>query len=267
MTRYVKKYPVATYVICCLVPVHVILWSALATGASPESLQPLKLPFAILPSITAFVLTFISSGETGVAALAKQTFIRETPPWIYITGLLVFPLIGFAALGARYFYDGYFPVSGDWKPWWMIIGASPFLLIVPGIFEEYGWRGFMQQRLQKRVNVFAASMLVGITWGSWHMMDFLTGNWLFEPMTVGVFFFYITGVSILVGLFFNWSGGSVFVAMIVHFSSNLVNFFIPLWLLEPGVLTPLIFVGLIWVIVVILFLGWLFGSAQDAGTR
>lgn len=250
------------YAVCCLVPVHAVLWTARGLGSEPESLQALKLPLSILPTLTAFVLTYLLSGEKGVIGMARRTFLKTTGVRVYFLGLLVFPALAGLALIVRTLHDGYFPPSYEWKAWYLVLLASPFLLIIPGILEEYGWRGFMQERLQNTTNVFAASFIVGLTWGAWHMMDFLMGRWLFEPYVVIVFFVYITAVSLIVGLFYKWSGGSVFVAMLVHFSANIVNFFIPIWLLEPGLLTPLIFIALTWLLTMILFLGSIFGKAK-----
>jgi membrane protease YdiL (CAAX protease family) len=149
----------------------------------------------------------------------------------------------------------------------MIIVASPFLFLIPGVFEEYGWRGFMQKRLKSRTGVFVASIVVGLTWGMWHLMDFLMGNWLFEPFTVAVFFLYIVGVSLVSGFFYELSGGSVIVAMIVHFSANFVNSFFPIWRLETGVLSPLLYIGLIWLFCVIVFLaGFALSKTSGSGS-
>jgi membrane protease YdiL (CAAX protease family) len=42
-------------------------------------------------------------------------------------------------------------------------------LLAGTIGEEFGWRGFAQPRLQKRYGALAASCLIGLIWGTFHL--------------------------------------------------------------------------------------------------
>lgn len=50
----------------------------------------------------------------------------------------------------------------------MGIFLSPFLNFIPCFGEEWGWRGFLLPRMQKRFKVVPALLLSGVIWGLWH---------------------------------------------------------------------------------------------------
>ncbi|MEZ5345703.1 MAG: CPBP family intramembrane glutamic endopeptidase [Pyrinomonadaceae bacterium] len=252
MQNLVRRFPVISFIFCCLFPVHFILWTAILMGASPESLKPLKLPFALLPSVSALFLTYIIENERGIVKLWQKTILRKTHFGIYFLAFFIFIVLGFSALVIRWYWDGYFPQYEQFPALWKVAVISPFLLLFPGFAEEYGWRGFMMEKLCKRFPSFLASILVGTTWGAWHGMDFLMGNWSSQVWMVCLFFVYIVGVSVIIGEIYVLSRGSVFIAMLAHFSANVVNFFSPVWRVEAGTKTPLIFISLIWISAVVL---------------
>ncbi|MCB1023694.1 MAG: CPBP family intramembrane metalloprotease [Acidobacteria bacterium] len=252
MVRFIRKFPVFTFVVCCLFPVHSILWSAIFLGADPESLKPLKLFFAVLPTASALFLTFVIDGENGVKALWQKTYLAQTPIRTYIIAFGIFILPGVFALFVRWFWDGYSPQFSHFPALWKVIIISPFLLLFPGFAEEYGWRGFMLEKLRGRLPVLVGSILVGITWGMWHGMDFLMGNWSSQFWVVCLFFFYIVGVSIMIGEIYVSSGGNLIIAMLAHFSANVVNFFLPVWHNDAGTKTPIIYISVIWLCVFML---------------
>lgn len=243
----VRSHPIKIYILMCLLPAHLVLWPLLAFGVNQASLQPLKLLFSFLPTGSALVITYAGWGEEAVRDLWKRTFLKEGRIKGYTISLVSFVLIGAIALLARYYWDGYFPPENEYPPFVQILIAAPFLLLFPGFVEEYGWRGFMQDRLQTKHSVFVASLLVGLVWGTWHTMDFLMGNWPYSLGNVIAFYAYITGVSVVIGGLYYYFNRSIFVAMIAHFSANLVNFFVPVWNLDVGYTTPIIYISLVWV--------------------
>lgn len=248
MKSFVKKYPLICFILLVLVPVHGILWPLLLSGVSQESLQPLKVLFAFLPTSAAFAITLIIEGEPGAKRLWGKTFLKEGRIKFYGIAFISIVLPGIAALVIRVLYDDYWPAITDFPDLGNSLILAPFLLLFPGFTEEFGWRGFMQERLQGRNGVFLASLITGLVWGGWHSMDFLMGNIPSDLFSVSIFFAYIVGTSIVVGYLYKWSGGSIFVAMLAHFSANMVSSFLPVWNLEAGVTTPLIFIGLLWLV-------------------
>ena len=252
MIKWIQKNQIAAYIIGCLLPVHAILWPMLLLGVEQDSLKPFKILFALLPTSIAFMIVWIGEGEKGVSQLWRKLINRKNPWKVYLLAFMSFILLAGVALFARYFYDGYLPNLDDLPSPLTILIASPFLLLFPGFTEEFGWRGFLQDRL--RLPNTLSSAVVGIVWGAWHTMDFLMGNWPASYFFVTIFFLYIIGVSVVIGAIYHFSGGSVFIAMLAHFSANVVNFFIPIWQQEAGLITASIYVGATWVVVIILLI-------------
>lgn len=51
-------------------------------------------------------------------------------------------------------------------------GPAPWLFLF-GALEEPGWRGYVQEGLQRRCSVAASSLLIGLFWAVWLLPLFL----------------------------------------------------------------------------------------------
>ncbi|MEF8939162.1 MAG: CPBP family intramembrane glutamic endopeptidase [Salinivenus sp.] len=50
-----------------------------------------------------------------------------------------------------------------------VLGAGATLNLVFALGEEIGWRGFLHRRLEEGLGFWAASSVVGLVWGVWHI--------------------------------------------------------------------------------------------------
>ena len=91
--------------------------------------------------------------------------------------------------------------------WVLAIPYFLFIGILGGGQEEFGWRGYAQQPLQKRFGVLRASLLIGFIWGMFHLpLWFIPGDphsaqpfpaFVIQTTTVSlVYAFVITSYSI-----------------------------------------------------------------------
>ncbi|MFL2141869.1 type II CAAX prenyl endopeptidase Rce1 family protein [Ruoffia sp. FAM 26254] len=91
-------------------------------------------------------LAFLSSGN--ISRLGWLVFV------LYIVGRFLMTWFGFGIED---------PISIIY----MFINLP--LFIIGGGFEEIGWRGYLQPKLEKKYNYITAVLMVGIIWALWHL--------------------------------------------------------------------------------------------------
>jgi uncharacterized protein len=62
--------------------------------------------------------------------------------------------------------------------WPAYLATFAFTLTLGGAMEEPGWRGFALPRLQLRYSPLAATAILGLAWGIWHVPIYGTLGWL-----------------------------------------------------------------------------------------
>jgi membrane protease YdiL (CAAX protease family) len=104
----------------------------------------------------------------------------------------------------------YLPTLGIW--------VLPLWLFTFGFGEEIGWRGFALPRLQERMPVLPATLVLGVLWILWHVPTFFyhttytAMGWTVLPaFTIGV----LSGAVLFTWLY-NGSGGSVLMVAVWH---------------------------------------------------
>jgi membrane protease YdiL (CAAX protease family) len=162
-------YFVLTYTISWLGALLVVA-PRLVRGEPPTQLQGiLMFPVMLLgPSITSITLTALLDGRTGLRQLvARMVRWRVAGQW-WAVALLLPPcvlltvLLSLRMLVSPTFTPGLFP-----------LGVTFGLLA--GYLEEIGWTGFAYPSLHPERHPWAASALLGVLWGCWHLpvIDFL----------------------------------------------------------------------------------------------
>lgn len=127
------------------------------------------------PSLTSLALTALLDGKQGLAELLACWRRPVQPQW-YATPLI--PLALLIVIGALLPF-----VSPAFTP--NLIASSDkgtvlaFALVVGGLagfFEEIGWSGFATPRLLKQHSVLKSGLLLGVLWGTWHLLADYWGN-------------------------------------------------------------------------------------------
>jgi membrane protease YdiL (CAAX protease family) len=196
---------------------------------------------ALAPSVAAAIVVR-ASGESVRGWFRSVAKVRVHWKW-YVAAIAVPFLIVYAAGVASWALGG--PI--DWSafeisPMTIVIGIVIGTLLGGGQ-EEFGWRGFAQPELQERYGAFSAAVVVGIFWGLWHLPQFLPGGFRADwgPLMVGSYFVGIIGFSVLLAWVFNGSGGSAWLAMVMHGADNATQGRLPIDLsvvAPDGVLLP-----------------------------
>ena len=100
----------------------------------------------------------------GLAALAAGALPAVAAA--YLTPLLGAEAVGSTAVAAA-----------------VALAGGPLLFTLMTFFtgplsEEFGWRGYLQPRLRRRLSPLGTSVTIGAVWGPWHLpLYFLDGTW------------------------------------------------------------------------------------------
>lgn len=182
--------------------------------------HPLFFLAVYAPAIASLIVVFRRFGKAGLQAFLSRIMLWRTSLSWGLFLLIGLPAIFYtgAVLNGKLFSD---PVP--FQLTWAWVGIL-ILSVIKGPVEEFGWRGFMLPLLQKSMRPLTASLLIGLIWGIWHLPAFLIGgtqqsSWSFLPFLLGTI-----AISIIMTGLYNRSGGSILLAMIMHF--QLMN---PIW--------------------------------------
>jgi membrane protease YdiL (CAAX protease family) len=86
------------------------------------------------------------------------------------------------------------------------------------LLEEFGWRGFLQSRVQGLLPAWVAAVYVGTMWAGWHLPLFFVQGWISISRTS--YLLMLIGLSVMMAFGFNASGKSVAVAILMHSAFN-----------------------------------------------
>jgi membrane protease YdiL (CAAX protease family) len=184
------------------------------------------------PIIAAFVVTALTEGKPGVRALWRRFWNRNMSlKWLLVT-LLILPALQLVANLVTRLLDGQaYPVFFSYDPPWSAISMFIIAFIFNGMFEEFGWRGYVLPRFQARWNALASSLILGVIWAGWHIGQwFVPGSHLYQRN------FWLWGLgtillSILMTWIFNNTKGSVLAASLFHGMVNTGTFWFQMdWL-------------------------------------
>lgn len=230
MIAWIRRRPVVAYYALALL----LSWSYwIALILAGQRVEPgsaaTHLPGLAMPFVAALAVTAVASGGAGVRAFLASTFLPRRP---YLRGLaLAVSPLALAALSFLVLAATGTPVPGlaDFSPYpglppgwplWLLFLAA---LLLNGIGEEAGWRGFATDRLSRSHGRFRGTLIVALQWLVWHLPLF----WLHAGMQdlIGLpllgWVAGLAGAAFLLGWVYLASGRSILVVAIWH---TLYNF-------------------------------------------
>jgi membrane protease YdiL (CAAX protease family) len=263
LAETIKKHPLAAFFILAFG----LTWigSTIYYFAMPHGGQALpaflKTPSAIFwyygPCLAALLVTRVTGGKGSVCPFLKR-LLDWRVNWKWYAFIVFYPLALHLAViyldrlrggPAPLFFQAEGVPAGN--KWLVLIGLVIFQVLVRGIGEETGWRGFALPQLQSRWNGLTASLILGLLWGLWH----------FHPANDALFS--VAGIFIFANIFlttsvftwvYNHTRGSIFMAAMFHMTSNIAEFVAPIGITEASLPRNLLQIGLILVTLVVLVL-------------
>jgi membrane protease YdiL (CAAX protease family) len=242
MVRFVHAHPLVSYFLLAYALAWVI-WIPLALSSQGVVAVRLPVPLYLLgsfaPLVSALVVRGVTGGKREMSSLWHQLG-RWRVGWqwygIALFGPALLTLLALAvfSLAAGRSYDlGHAPIVQS-----VPHGVNVWLLLLPvfvvgAIFggplgEEPGWRGFALPRLQSHMIPLAATLLLGLLWGVWHLPLFFIKGTSQASLPIPAFLIGVLLLSIWFTWILNGTGGSVLLTILLHAAVNTTTNFLPL---------------------------------------
>lgn len=176
--------------------------------------------------LAAAVIAFVfASAATSRSATLRTVLAWRMPIrwWLFALFLpAALSLIGLAATAAL---GGEMPASvggglpaGAWAAF--VVRSTLYTLLVVGIGEEVGWRGWMLPELQKRFSPLVSSIVLGLVWGFWHFPLFFNGAFDAPPEQIVSYLVAVPVLAVVFTWMYNRTAGSLVLAAVLHAALN-----------------------------------------------
>jgi len=140
-------------------------WPWPLVAVNPDS-SPM-VPFG--PLLAAVIAAALTGGLRGLRRLVAQLGRWPSSPRWYLIALLVPVLITGLAAGLTVALGGS-PTGWPSRPGaGAVIATFVSTVVLVGLFEEVGWRGYALPRLQHKMTGLHAALLLGVIWALWHL--------------------------------------------------------------------------------------------------
>ena len=176
---FIQRHPVLTYYALTFAiswgGVLLIIGGPGGIPGTPDQFETL-LPIVGLalmagPSMAGLLLTGLVSGRAGFRELLSRLLRWRGGARWYAVALLSAPLLMAAIpLAISLPFSEFLPriFAADDKASLLRLGVAFGLMA--GFFEELGWTGFVIPKLERRYDVLATGIMVGLLWGAWHLL-------------------------------------------------------------------------------------------------
>lgn len=221
MRRLITRRPAASFVVLAFACSYTVglatLWiaSAWIRPLSELAAQYVgRVGVVFGPAVAALTVTSVTDGRTGMIRLLSRLKIRRGDvAWI---GLLPAVSLGVAAVASIATGTPRAAVVSAVRDGWDLLLAHYVLgLLVVGIGEELGWRGWLLPTLLTRHRRFNATLLVATVWCVWHLPKLLSGGDVAVALAVLSY-----ALSFLFTALWSHTGVSVLLVALAHASAN-----------------------------------------------
>ncbi len=204
------------------------VWSWGLGYAAAQAKTPYPVLSAVLMMASGFgpsvagvtIVAFFSDGSGLRGWLSRSLNWRAGWRWFALAFFLP-PCVMLLALAFHAALGGTVPASPAAGHIPLAIANFALVFLIGGpLGEEFGWRGYAMPALAPKMGWRAASLLIGVIWGLWHLPWFFTPGTAQFHMSVTLFMINIIAGSVLFSWLFMQSAGSVIPALVAHTSLN-----------------------------------------------
>jgi membrane protease YdiL (CAAX protease family) len=170
------------------------------------------------PTLAAIIVTAAFHGKAGLGRFLGRFDARQGLKW-FVPLLAFFLAIG---LAGRFIGATAAGVEFDLRFWGWAWVAQVMItqFVIPGLGEEFGWRGFALHRLQHVMTPLGATLVVAFFHLLWHLPTYWLGQGMHNVPAIWAVFFLVPW-TILFTWAYNRSGGSIAVSVVCHATSGM----------------------------------------------
>jgi membrane protease YdiL (CAAX protease family) len=191
-------------------------------GSISPSVGPLLILLGTFgPFLSAVAIVSRRSGLAGLREFIGQAFRWRAGIQWYAAVLLAPALIRIVVLFVHVSKGGNPPDLSDASRWLDIPSTFLIVLLIGGpTGEEFGWRGFLLQRMQPVTGVLRASILIGVITTMWHLPLFWIPGTAQSHLPFALFAVRTVALSIISTWLYNGTRRSLLFVLLFHASLN-----------------------------------------------
>lgn len=226
MLSWIKQHSLIGYFILT----YVITWSIWSPiVASAQGWTDWNVPYPLYylgsfgPTVSAFVMTALTEGRTGIHNLLSRMLKWRVEFRYYVFAVLA-PIALFivAVLVNRMMIGAWSDLNllgqPDYLPYLGPLGVLALWFLTYGLGEETGWRGFALPHLQKDRSAASATLILAMLWACWHLPAFFFRDTYVELGLLGfpMFAFMMIFSTMVFTWLYNSTQGSIFIVILFH---------------------------------------------------
>jgi uncharacterized protein len=184
-----------------------------------SALAPLQLLMFFGALLATLIATLVNHGRKGLVARVRARIGWRVGIGWYLLVLGAPGLIAVAAaIGSRW-------IDPSLSPFSLHGSALLAVLQIFGVYvlfntEEIAWRGYVLPRLQTQLRPLQANLVLALVWGLFHSPYFMMKGGHPGGYGVVTFSVMILAISLVMGMVFNATRGSVLICHLLHQSLN-----------------------------------------------
>lgn len=180
------------------------------------------------PSLAAIAVMLVLAGRNGLVDWLASLRRWRAPASLWLTATLGPVAVVLAAIGLGAAIGTPPGEFNDPGTAYLVVPAFLAILVLGGpLAEELGWRGFALDRLQVRIGPVAASVLLGVVWGVWHLPLFLDPSQVQAALPPALYL----GQTLTTAVIYTWlwnRSHSLPLVLVLHTMANLAAGVFPL---------------------------------------
>jgi membrane protease YdiL (CAAX protease family) len=191
-------------------------------GHVPPAAAPLLIILGTFgPFLAATAIVTRASGFRGLREYVSQAFRWRVGLQWYAAALVLPAAIRLGVISLHILKGGGFPWFSSPEPWLAIPSTFLFVLLIGGpTGEEFGWRGFLLQRVQPVFGLFGAALVIGVISAFWHLPLFLMPGTAQSHLPFLLFGARTIALSVVSTWLYNGSQRSLLMVLLFHASLN-----------------------------------------------